>query len=90
MLAVSDGMGGALAGEVASKMAVETVSERLLGEDPNESVSPEKYNESLIAKLYDATVSANYIIHSKDAPTRNTAEWARRLRASALRAKPLI
>ena len=65
VLAVSDGMGGALAGEVASKMAVETVSERLLGEDPNESVSPEKYNESLIAKLYDATVSANYIIHQQ-------------------------
>ncbi len=65
VLAVSDGMGGALAGEVASKMAVETVSERLLGEDPEESVSPEKYNESLIAKLYDATVSANYIIHQQ-------------------------
>ncbi len=65
VLAVSDGMGGALAGEVASKMAVETVSERLLGADPDESVSPEKYNESLIAKLYDATVSANYIIHQQ-------------------------
>ena len=65
VLAVSDGMGGALAGEVASKMAVETVSERLLGEDPDESVSPEKYNESLIARLYDATVSANYIIHQQ-------------------------
>lgn len=65
VLAVSDGMGGALAGEVASKMAVETVSERLLGEDPDETISPEKYNESLIAKLYDATVSANYIIHQQ-------------------------
>ncbi len=65
VLAVSDGMGGALAGEVASKMAVETVSERLLGEDPDETVSPASYNESLIAKLYDATVSANYIIHQQ-------------------------
>lgn len=65
VLAVSDGMGGALAGEVASKMAVETVSERLLGEDPDETVSPQHYNESLIAKLYDATVSANYIIHQQ-------------------------
>lgn len=65
VLAVSDGMGGALAGEVASKMAVETVSERLLTEDPEETLSPDKYNESLIAKLYDATVSANYIIHQQ-------------------------
>ncbi len=65
VLAVSDGMGGALAGEVASKMAVETVSERLLGDDPDETISPDKYNESLIAKLYDATVSANYIIHQQ-------------------------
>lgn len=65
ILAVSDGMGGALAGEVASKMAVETVSERLIAEDPDETVSPQHYNESLIAKLYDATVSANYIIHQQ-------------------------
>ena len=65
ILAVSDGMGGALAGEVASKMAVETVSERLLTEDPDATVSPHNFNESLIAKLYDATVSANYIIHQQ-------------------------
>ena len=31
VLAVSDGMGGALAGEVASKLAVESVCEKLLG-----------------------------------------------------------
>ena len=33
VMAVSDGMGGALAGEVASTMAVETVSEKLLEND---------------------------------------------------------
>lgn len=65
VLAVSDGMGGALAGEVASKMAVETVSERLLHNDPEKTFSPDQYDESLIAKLYDATVSANYIIHQQ-------------------------
>lgn len=65
VLAVSDGMGGALAGEVASKMAVETVSERLLHSDPEKTLSPNNYEESLIAKLYDATISANYIIHQQ-------------------------
>lgn len=65
VLAVSDGMGGALAGEVASKMAVETVSERLLSIDPDKTLSPDDFDESLIAKLYDATISANYIIHQQ-------------------------
>lgn len=65
VLAVSDGMGGALAGEVASKMAVETVSERLLNIDPDKTLSPDDFDESLIAKLYDATISANYIIHQQ-------------------------
>ncbi len=65
VLAVSDGMGGALAGEVASKMAVESVSRRFLDEDPDETISPEHYNDSLVAKLYDATVQANYLIHQQ-------------------------
>lgn len=63
ILAVSDGMGGALAGEVASKMAVETVSQKFLDEDPEKTISPEHYNDSLVSKLYDATVYANYLIH---------------------------
>lgn len=63
VLAVSDGMGGALAGEVASKMAVESVSQRFLDEDPDKTISPEHFNDSLVAKLYDATVQANYLIH---------------------------
>jgi len=65
VLAVSDGMGGALAGEVASKMAVETVSEKILTEDTDKTVAPENYNDCLIGKLYDATVYANYLIHQQ-------------------------
>src|SRR5687768_18313929 len=51
VLAVSDGMGGALAGEVASKMAVESVCEKLLTEDTDETLTPEAYEYHLIAKL---------------------------------------
>ncbi len=65
VMAVSDGMGGALAGEVASTMAVETVSERLLGQDIDDTLAPDAYDHHLIAKLYDATVNANYLIHNQ-------------------------
>jgi PPM family protein phosphatase len=66
ILAVSDGMGGALAGEVASKMAVEGVSKRIIEGDPDRTLSDEDGNpesESLIEKLYEATVHANSEIH---------------------------
>ena len=65
VLAVSDGMGGALAGEVASQMAVETVSKRLLNDDPDATLSPENPNSSLIERLYDATVYSNHLIHNQ-------------------------
>lgn len=65
VLAVSDGMGGALAGEVASKMAVEGVSEKLLNEDLDATVTPESYQYNLISKLYNATVYANYLVHQQ-------------------------
>lgn len=66
VLAVSDGMGGALAGEVASKMAVESVSEKLLNEeDEDATLTPESYHYNLISKLYNATVYANYLVHQQ-------------------------
>ncbi len=65
VMAVSDGMGGALAGEVASTMAVETISEKLLEEDPEETIHESKIDHHLIHKLHRATVFANYLIHQQ-------------------------
>lgn len=65
VMAVSDGMGGALAGEVASTMAVETVSEKLLGEEADDTIPAEHRDQKLISKLYNATVFANYLIHQQ-------------------------
>lgn len=65
VLAVSDGMGGALAGEVASKMAVETVSKTFLDDDPERTIVPGPMDGSLVGKLYESTLYANYLIHQK-------------------------
>src|SRR5690606_33551002 len=67
VLAVSDGMGGAMAGEVASTMAVECVSEKLLApeEDVDATLTPEAYDYQLIAKLYNATLYANHQVHQQ-------------------------
>ena len=65
VVAVSDGMGGALAGEVASTMAVETVSEKMLDDDSDETLTPEEQDHYLITRLYNATVFANYLIHQQ-------------------------
>lgn len=66
VLAVSDGMGGALAGEVASTMAVEAISEKLLNADNDQTtLTPEENDHILIHRLYDATVFANNLIHEQ-------------------------
>ena len=62
VMAVSDGMGGALAGEVASTMAVETVSEKMIDADPVEDEAI-PVDHHLISRLHDATVFANQLIH---------------------------
>ena len=52
-------------GEVASTMAVETVSEKLLGADTDDTLAPEMHDHHLISRLHEATVFANQLIHQQ-------------------------
>jgi serine/threonine protein phosphatase PrpC len=61
VLVVSDGMGGALAGDVASRMAIESVREVLVGTD-GDGCDPDA---SLVDCLKHATMQANRAIHYK-------------------------
>lgn len=65
VMAVSDGMGGALAGEVASTLAVETVSEKLIGAEHDNAAPAPDAGHVLISRLYDATLFANHLIHEQ-------------------------
>ena len=68
VLVVSDGMGGALAGDVASRMAVETVREMLVGSEGEEETQPVGGGDSekaLVDYLRHATVYANLAIHHR-------------------------
>lgn len=63
---VSDGMGGALAGDVASRMAVETVREMLTGgDDGAEGEGGCDEETPLVECLRNATVYANLAIHHR-------------------------
>jgi PPM family protein phosphatase len=62
VLVVSDGMGGALAGDVASRMAVDSVREMILGTNAKEGCEAET---PLVDCLKSATVYANLAIHQK-------------------------
>ena len=67
VLVVSDGMGGALAGDVASRMAVETVRDMLSGEeegDDSDSASCDP-DAPLVECLRNATDYANFAIHRR-------------------------
>jgi protein phosphatase len=65
VLVVSDGMGGALAGDVASRMAVETVREMLLGGEDADGDGACDPEAPLVECLKNATDYANFAIHRK-------------------------
>ncbi len=62
VLVVSDGMGGALAGDVASRMAVDSVRDMILGAGADDGCDPDT---PLVDCLRNATVYANLAIHHK-------------------------
>jgi PPM family protein phosphatase len=62
VLVVSDGMGGALAGDVASRMAVDSVRDMIMG---NNSEKGCDQDTPLVDCLKNATVYANLAIHHK-------------------------
>jgi len=65
VLLVSDGMGGALAGDVASRMTVESVREMLTEDDEHKTDDQGAPKVSLVECLRNATGYANYAIHRR-------------------------
>ncbi|MBA3712972.1 MAG: serine/threonine-protein phosphatase [Pyrinomonadaceae bacterium] len=65
VMIVSDGMGGALAGDVASRMTVETVRDLLLGKIGEDDGLQSPPGVPLIERLREATDIANYRIHRR-------------------------
>ena len=81
VLVVSDGMGGALAGDVASRMAIDSVREVMIG-DNGEGCEPES---SLVDCLKHATLQANRAIHVKSLEDSRCSGMGATLTGAAIR-----
>src|SRR5205807_6950537 len=83
VLVVSDGMGGALAGDVASKMAIEAVHDVLMG---NNSEGPGcEPDAALVDCLKEATMQANRNIHYKSLEDSRCSGMGATLTGAAIR-----
>jgi protein phosphatase len=81
VLVVSDGMGGALAGDVASRMAVETVRDMLAGADDGEGAEADS---TLVEALRNATDYANFAIHKRSQEDPHCSGMGATLTAAAI------
>src|SRR5881296_1260773 len=87
VLVVSDGMGGALAGDVASRMAIEAVRDVLMGNNDNATgCDPDS---SLIDCLKHATMQANRAIHYKSLEDSRCSGMGATLTGAAIRGDKL-
>jgi protein phosphatase len=86
VLVVSDGMGGALAGDVASRMAVDSVREMMLGTEGEEACDPEV---DLVECLRNATIYANLAIHLKSQEDSRCAGMGATFTGAAVRGESL-
>lgn len=86
VLVVSDGMGGALAGDVASHMAVDSVKKMLLGGEGEPPCDP---NGDLVECLKNATIHANLLIHHKSQEDSRCAGMGATFTGAAIRGDKL-
>lgn len=81
VLVVSDGMGGALAGDVASRMAIDSVREVMTGNN-DDRCDPDS---SLVECLKHATLQANRAIHYKSLEDSRCSGMGATLTGAAIR-----